>query len=86
MTIDCKKYIGTHAVAADGSRYGIFIVDYIRQYDEFMVLETLRGKVSSWELKDLDAFKASYRYCLESYSKDIPLLLESIYQTNKQGL
>jgi hypothetical protein len=61
--------VGKIALAADGGSYGIHILAYNKERKSFIVLDVLsdsneRAFIDS-KPRELDAFKASYRYKLE---------------------
>lgn len=63
--INLSKLIGHKYPAADGGNYGIYVVGYIPEQNDLIVLKVCGGSVCyDKPLMRIDAFKASYRYRL----------------------
>jgi hypothetical protein len=68
MKVDPLTLIGKVFMAADGGNYGIFVISYLEEVDDLVVINTIGKKIDySQENKihRLDVFKASYRYVLD---------------------
>ena len=60
-----ERYVGLNHTAADGGAYGIYIVGLLPAKNDFVVMNTVLGKIRYDEPpRRLDYFKASYRYVL----------------------
>jgi hypothetical protein len=60
-----EDYVGWNHLAADGGNYGIFIVGLLPEKNDFVVMNTVGGKIRYDEApRRIDYFKASYRYRL----------------------
>ena|SRR3989304_2928002 len=62
-----QDYVGGKYLAADGSNYGIYILELDEKKSDFIVVALVKGKVDeAMGLCRLDCFKASYRYELDA--------------------
>lgn len=54
--------------AADGGNYGVRVIGYDEETDDYLVLEInwLTREPINDSIRDIDAFKITYRYCPES--------------------
>jgi len=60
-----ERYVGRNHTAADGRAYGIYIVGLLPAKNDFVVMNTVEGKIRYDEApRRINYFKASYRYIL----------------------
>jgi len=77
MKIDPLSLINKVFMAADGGNYGIFVIGYLEEVDDLVVIDTIGKKIDYRyynPIHRLDVFKASYRYVLdEPFEKEIKI-------------
>lgn len=65
--LERMELVGKQVPAADGSDYGLYITGYDQNTDDYygVSVKWSTGEILSTYVYDIDAFKLSYRYCID---------------------